>query len=113
MAPPVALGIFICLQVNLASSGVDELLALRHASRGYQLHLAALSGRTEELLALLAAGVHPDQLNDHGRTALHLAAYSGNTVAVRALLGLGAQLDLQDDRACLLSTWQPRQAGWG
>ena len=107
----MALATLICLllRVNLATtSQADELLRLSD-----QLHMAAVSGRTEELLALLAAGVHPDQLNDHGRTALHLAAYSGNTVAVRALLGLGAQLDLQDDRACLLSTWQPRQAGWG
>ncbi|MGY0066114.1 ankyrin repeat domain-containing protein [Streptomyces sp. QTS137] len=58
----------------------------------------ARSGRTEELVAYVDAGVPADLTNDRGDSLVMLAAYHGHADAVRALLERGADVDRINDR---------------
>ncbi|MFD5660907.1 ankyrin repeat domain-containing protein [Streptomyces hirsutus] len=58
----------------------------------------ARSGRTEELVAYVDAGVPADLTNDRGDSLVMLAAYHGHAGAVRALLERGADVDRINDR---------------
>ena len=57
---------------------------------GEKLLRAACAGHTETVVALLNAGVNPNQTDQNGNTALIAAAYSGHTETVVALLNAGA-----------------------
>ncbi|MEU2601532.1 ankyrin repeat domain-containing protein [Streptomyces hirsutus] len=58
----------------------------------------ARSGRTEELVAYVDAGVPANLTNDRGDSLVMLAAYHGHADAVRALLERGADVDRINDR---------------
>ncbi|MFD3734610.1 ankyrin repeat domain-containing protein [Streptomyces sp. NPDC058632] len=58
----------------------------------------ARSGRTEELVAYVDAGVPADLTNDRGDSLVMLAAYHGHADSVRALLERGADADRINDR---------------
>ncbi|GAB2811457.1 ankyrin repeat domain-containing protein [Streptomyces chlorus] len=58
----------------------------------------ARSGRTEELVAYVEAGVPANLTNDRGDSLVMLAAYHGHADAVRALLERGADADRINDR---------------
>ncbi|MCP3769768.1 MULTISPECIES: ankyrin repeat domain-containing protein [Streptomyces] len=58
----------------------------------------ARSGRTEELVAYVDAGVPANLTNDRGDSLVMLAAYHGHADAVRALLERGADADRINDR---------------
>ena len=47
---------------------------------------AAITGNTETIEALLAAGVDPNERDAHGRSLLHFACENAHTETVRALL---------------------------
>ena len=56
----------------------------------FALHAAAASGSVPALLFLVAAGAHPEALDQSGNTALTSAALFGHAEAVALLLGAGA-----------------------
>ncbi|MER6153247.1 ankyrin repeat domain-containing protein [Streptomyces hirsutus] len=58
----------------------------------------ARSGRTEELVAYVDAGVPANLTNDRGDSLVMLAAYHGHADTVRALLERGADVDRINDR---------------
>ncbi|WAX81115.1 ankyrin repeat domain-containing protein [Streptomyces sp. KMM 9044] len=58
----------------------------------------ARSGRTEELVAYVDAGVPANLTNDRGDSLVMLAAYHGHADVVRALLERGADVDRINDR---------------
>lgn len=58
----------------------------------------ARSGRSEELVAYVDAGVPADLTNDRGDSLVMLAAYHGHADAVHALLERGADADRINDR---------------
>ena len=58
------------------------------------LHLAARSGNTGTVHALLDAGAQLDLQDEDGQSALHLAAPLGHVEVVDALLHAGAKVDL-------------------
>ena len=60
------------------------------------LHAAAARGQWLVVEALLGAGLHPDQIDRSGQTALMKAAASGHEKALASLLRLGAAPDLAD-----------------
>jgi len=53
---------------------------------------------TEELAALIDAGLLPNLTNDRGDTLLLLAAYHAHPATVRLLVGRGADLSRVNDR---------------
>ena len=75
------------------------------------LHSAALSGDTETIAALCAAGVDPNARNNDGFTPLHFAAELGHTEAIAALLKAGADPNAESDQGFTpLCTSPPRTA---
>ena len=53
-------------------------------SAGYTpLHLAAMSGRTSAVTALVGMGADPNISSRTGDTALHLACHGGHVTSVR------------------------------
>lgn len=59
-------------------------------SRGLRpIHLAAMLGLSDNVRALLAAGIPVDAMGAEGNTALHLAAYNKQDGAVAVLMRAG------------------------
>lgn len=77
------------LVVVLAKAGA-KIGATTRIGEYTPLHLAAQTGQSGALRALLAAGANANTLTADGVSALHLVAMSGNGVAAMALLDRGA-----------------------
>ena len=60
---------------------------------GTHLIDAAWAGRIEEVKRLLEQGVHVDDVDQDGHTALHAASHRGNVDVVTVLLEAGAALN--------------------
>ncbi|MHC4228208.1 MAG: ankyrin repeat domain-containing protein, partial [Planctomycetota bacterium] len=60
------------------------------------LHIAALGGHKDVVLALLDAKASANAENPMGRTPLHYAAREGHSAAVEALLAHGATVNAKD-----------------
>lgn len=62
------------------------------------LHVAALRGDAEAVLALLDAGATRDARGEYSKHALHYACKAGSIAVVDALLAWGASLQVRDSR---------------
>ncbi|CBN78313.1 conserved unknown protein [Ectocarpus siliculosus] len=60
------------------------------------IHLAAMSGMSESVAALLNAGVPVDTMGAEANTALHLAAYHGQEGVIAVLMRAGASPTLEN-----------------
>lgn len=60
------------------------------------LHVAALRGNADAVLALLDAGAERDARGNHDKHALHFACKAGSTVVVDTLMARGASLQVRD-----------------
>mmetsp|Transcript_9366 Transcript_9366/g.14124 ORF Transcript_9366/g.14124 Transcript_9366/m.14124 type:complete len:565 (+) Transcript_9366:198-1892(+) len=90
--PPIA-----ALPLHLLSR---RLLGSVQSQRTDELHRAAVSGDTYRLYWLLIDGVHLDDTNEYGQTALFLAAMTGQAESVKFLLWAGANVDVKDNSQC-------------
>ena len=73
----------------------DENDVIELANRAFA---AARAGRTDELAALLTAGVPVNLCNEAGDTLVMLASYHGNLAAVKTLIDRGADANRANDR---------------
>jgi uncharacterized protein len=73
----------------------DENDVIELANRAFA---AARAGHTDELAALLAAGVPVNLCNEAGDTLVMLASYHGHLAAVRTLIDRGADANRANDR---------------
>lgn len=71
---------------DVARRAADTARALVAAGGGNALHLAAASGRVEEIAGLLEEGADPSEGNASGATPLHVAVTAGHTRVADALL---------------------------
>jgi len=80
------------LKAELAKGmNIDEMNALMKENNATPLHVAALSGQTEALRALLDAGFKPDlRTENDGQTALMTAAQAGKVETIAFLISKGA-----------------------
>ena len=82
-------------------SGIEQRLASlnqrRKAERVAQFCNAASRGEIEKLNRAMRNGVHIDETDINGRTALHCAASEGRLEAVRHLLESRASINIQDN----------------
>lgn len=63
----------------------------------YPIHIAAVRGHVDDLLALLKAGAKVNQPGEDGLTPLHYAALFGHLRVVESLLSAGADLTCRND----------------
>lgn len=75
-----------------AAGGSDVVSAVITTEDCAELLECARYGETEDLVALLAAGVPPDTVDGGGSTALHRAAANGHVAVIEALAAAGARL---------------------
>lgn len=61
------------------------------------IHVAAVRGNAEELLALLESGANVNAVGELGNTPLHEAVGQSHTEIVRLLLQYGASRDLKNE----------------
>ncbi len=94
----------IQVAVEQDNPGVIELLASLGARpdtplpvHGTPLLLAASTGQTGCVRALLAAGASVSAEGRSGKTSLHIAAGKGSAATVRQLLTAGADIEARDD----------------
>ena len=57
------------------------------------MHMAALFGRTEAVVALLGAGASVTEKDEEDMTPLHAAAFRGHVDAARVLVEAGASIE--------------------
>lgn len=82
----------------LIAEGADIHKKYKYLSGWTPLILAASSGKTGALEALIAAGSEIDAADDHGYTALMRAALGGRAQAVEILLNAGADIGKKVDK---------------
>lgn len=82
----------------LIAGGVDIHKKYKYLSGWTPLILAASSGKTGALEALIAAGAEIEAADDYGYTALMRASLSGKAKAVELLLNAGADLSKKVDK---------------
>jgi uncharacterized protein len=63
----------------------------------YPIHVAAIRGALDDMVALIAGGADVNALGEDGNTALHWAARNGNMDMAKLLLEHGAQTDIRED----------------
>jgi ankyrin repeat protein len=84
----------------IITSGIEQKLAdlnqRRKQERISQFCSAASRGEIQKLKRALRNGVHIDETDTNGRTALHCAASEGQLECVRFLLDSSASLNIQD-----------------
>jgi ankyrin repeat protein len=84
----------------IVSSGIEQRLASLHQRRKQerisQFCSAASRGEIPKLMRTMRNGVHIDETDTNGRTALHCAASEGQLECVRFLLDSSASLNIQD-----------------
>ena len=84
----------------IVSSGIEQRLASlqqrRKQERISQFCSAASRGEIPKLMRTMRNGVHIDETDTNGRTALHCAASEGRLECVRFLLESSASLNIQD-----------------
>lgn len=76
--------------------GADSSLRNPNNRARTALHQAAAGGYTGLLVALLRAGVDPNEQDSNGATALLLVCVQGNHMAIKPLIDAKAALDVQD-----------------
>ena len=77
------------LDVNMKLQG--ESLANRSP-----IHIAALNGALNSILAMISQGADVDPVDEKGRTPLTLAIENNKFTCVRGLIELGADIELTD-----------------
>ena len=75
------------------------------ALTGMALAEAASIDDVELVKVLLRAGLHPDEREPNGSTALMVASRRGNVETVRALIDAGANVNLLDNQGVSALTW--------
>ena len=89
----------------LLAAGADTKAPNPQFRNAVPLHYASKEGNTDAILALLAAGVDANQLEDTHSTALMYAAYNGHTESVNALLKHGVDTQIRDNGGHTALDW--------
>jgi ankyrin repeat protein len=95
------------IHMTVFVDGIDNArLILTHATA---LHVAAISGDSENAIALINRGANIKQIEGSGYTPLHLACITMNYGVAKVLVDHGAEINVSDGqdetplRACLNS----------